>query len=97
VNLGASGKEWDDAKSQYVGRRYSVVLSAKKGEISPTLARASHQAGQRKASEVEGMIFATTRPYGDPEAAARKLIEIANSVEAVQDGRIHSGGPPNFR
>jgi hypothetical protein len=35
------------------------------------------------------MKFATDRPYGDPEAAARKLIEIANSVEAVQDGRIH--------
>jgi hypothetical protein len=32
--------------------------------------------------------FAATRPYADPEAAARKLIEIANSVEAVQDGRI---------
>jgi hypothetical protein len=30
-----------------------------------------------------------TRPYADPEAAARKLVEIANSVEAVQDGRIH--------
>jgi hypothetical protein len=29
------------------------------------------------------------RPYADREAAARKLIEIANSVEAVQDGRIH--------
>jgi hypothetical protein len=29
------------------------------------------------------------RPYADPEAAARKLIEIANSIEAVQDGRIH--------
>jgi hypothetical protein len=29
------------------------------------------------------------RPYADPQAAARKLIEIANSVEAVQDGRIH--------
>src|SRR6201996_7778669 len=29
------------------------------------------------------------RPYADPEAAARKLLEIANSVEAVQDGRIH--------
>lgn len=28
------------------------------------------------------------RPYSNPEAAARKLIEIANSVEAVQDGRI---------
>jgi hypothetical protein len=34
------------------------------------------------------MKIAQTRPYGDPEAAARKLIEIANSVEAVQDGRI---------
>jgi hypothetical protein len=29
------------------------------------------------------------RPYANPEAAARKLIEIANSVEAVQDGRIY--------
>jgi hypothetical protein len=35
------------------------------------------------------MKFAQTRPYADPEAAARKLIEIANSVEAVQDGRIY--------
>jgi hypothetical protein len=34
------------------------------------------------------MKFATDRPYSDPEKAARKLIEIANSVEAVQDGRI---------
>jgi hypothetical protein len=25
----------------------------------------------------------------DPETSARKLIEIANGVEAVQDGRIH--------
>ena len=35
------------------------------------------------------MKFAEGRPYADPEAAARKLIEIANSVEAVQDDRIH--------
>jgi hypothetical protein len=35
------------------------------------------------------MKFATTRPYANPEAAARKLIEIANAVEAVQDNRIH--------
>jgi hypothetical protein len=35
------------------------------------------------------MKFTTDRPYAEPEAAARKLIEIANSVEAVQDGRIH--------
>ena len=35
------------------------------------------------------MKFATARPYADPEAAARKPIELANSVEAVQDGRIY--------
>jgi hypothetical protein len=29
------------------------------------------------------------RPYADPEKAARKLLEIANETEAVQDGRIH--------
>ncbi len=34
------------------------------------------------------MKFVAERPYADPEAAARKLLEIANSVEAVQDGRI---------
>jgi hypothetical protein len=34
------------------------------------------------------MKFATVRPYSDPDAAARKLVEIANSVEVVQDGRI---------
>jgi hypothetical protein len=35
------------------------------------------------------MNFATDRPFADPENAARKLIEIANTVEVVQDGRIH--------
>jgi hypothetical protein len=35
------------------------------------------------------MRFATERTYADPEKAARKLIEIANSVEAVHDGRIY--------
>jgi hypothetical protein len=34
------------------------------------------------------MKFAADRPYSDPEKAARKLIEIANAVEAI-DGRIH--------
>jgi hypothetical protein len=28
------------------------------------------------------------RPFADPEAAARKLLEIASGVEAVQEGRI---------
>ncbi|SFJ69100.1 hypothetical protein [Bradyrhizobium sp. Gha] len=29
------------------------------------------------------------RPYPDPETAARKLIELAKRIEAVQDGRTH--------
>ncbi len=29
------------------------------------------------------------RPFADPDKAARKQLEIANMVEAVQDGRIH--------
>ena len=35
------------------------------------------------------MKFIAERPLADPDAAARRLIEIANSVETVQDGRIH--------
>jgi hypothetical protein len=55
------------------------------------------------------MKFATDRPYADPAKAARKLVEIANSVEAVQDGRIyiemvnapflyeHKGSPAEYK
>ena len=35
------------------------------------------------------MRYAADRPYSDPEKAARKLLEIANAAEGVQDGRIH--------
>ena len=35
------------------------------------------------------MKFVADRPYADPEKAARKLLEIANATEVVQDGRIH--------
>ena len=35
------------------------------------------------------MKYIEQRPFADPEAAARKLMEIANSIEPVQDGRIH--------
>ena len=35
------------------------------------------------------MKYAATRPYSDPEKAARRLLEIANTVEPVQDDRIH--------
>jgi hypothetical protein len=45
--------------------------------------RSAHQ------MEIGLMKFASDRPCANPETAARKLIEIANSVEAVQDGRIY--------
>jgi hypothetical protein len=32
--------------------------------------------------------FVDPRPYAAPEAAARKLLEIANSVDPVQNGRM---------
>jgi hypothetical protein len=35
------------------------------------------------------MKFVARGPFADPEVAARKLMEIANAVEPVQDGRIH--------
>jgi hypothetical protein len=35
------------------------------------------------------MKFVTARPFADPDAVARKLVEIANAIEVVQDGRIH--------
>jgi hypothetical protein len=35
------------------------------------------------------MKFVEPNRFTDPEVAARKLLEIANSVEPVQDGRIH--------
>ena len=46
------------------------------------------------------MKFAADRHYSDPEKAARKLLEIANSVEVVQDGNIYIeliNGPFLFR
>jgi hypothetical protein len=33
--------------------------------------------------------YTAERPFADPEKAARKLLEIASTVEPVQDGRIH--------
>jgi hypothetical protein len=35
------------------------------------------------------MKFVESRPFADPDLAARKLVKIANGVEAVQDGRIY--------
>ena len=33
--------------------------------------------------------FVAERPFADPYVAARKIVEIANDVEAVQNGRIY--------
>jgi hypothetical protein len=51
------------------------------------------------------MKFVTPSQFADPDTAARKLVEIANATEAVQDGRIYielingafleAGGTPN--
>jgi hypothetical protein len=50
--------------------------------VGGSLGQASFCAGQ----DGHGLMkFTSDRPFGDPEKAARKLIEIANSVEAVQD------------
>jgi hypothetical protein len=34
------------------------------------------------------MKLSADRPYADPNIAARKLIEIANTIEPAQDGRL---------
>ena len=35
------------------------------------------------------MKLAADRPFADADKAARKLVEIANGIEAAQDGRIY--------
>ncbi len=35
------------------------------------------------------MKFVAARPFADPEVAARKLLELANAFEPIQDGRIY--------
>jgi hypothetical protein len=45
--------------------------------------------GGHKEDRTAAMKHVTVRPYADPAVAARKLLEIANATEAVQDGRIY--------
>jgi len=35
------------------------------------------------------MKFAEPRPFVDPDVAARKVVEIASTIEPMQDGRIY--------
>jgi hypothetical protein len=53
---------------------------------------ATSTSGFRPAAIHVGLLHEICRnaPLRDPEAAARKLTEIANSVELLQDGRIHT-------
>jgi hypothetical protein len=34
------------------------------------------------------MKLTADRPFADPEKAARKLVELANTVETIMDGRV---------
>ena len=36
--------------------------------------------------------FVADRPFADPDVAARKIVEIANDADAVQNGRIYISG-----
>jgi len=33
--------------------------------------------------------FVAPRPFADPDTAARKIVELANEFEPIQDGRIY--------
>jgi hypothetical protein len=46
------------------------------------------QRGRRTESGWPAMTFKETRPYADPDAAARKIVELANSLEPYMDGRL---------
>ena len=35
------------------------------------------------------MKLVTERPFADPEVAARQLVQLASSIEPVQDSRVH--------
>src|SRR5947207_15824559 len=54
-------------------------------------ARGSQEAcpGRVRETSARHMKYAEPRPYADPEKAARRIVEIASTVEPVQDGRIH--------
>ena len=53
------------------------------GTCFDTVGRAE---SRRKAYELK---FAESRPYADADVPARKLVEIASTIEPVQNGRIY--------
>src|SRR5215831_19634067 len=49
--------------------------------------RAAHQC--RASGDRDSVEFVQPSPFTDPDVAARKLTEIASTIEPVQDGRIY--------
>ena len=81
---------WDPHRGREPGR---ALERRRLGGIPPTGVRAFDEgfrygrSGFRLGAITTGfgltMKFTADRPYADPEVAARKLIEVANSVETV--------------
>jgi hypothetical protein len=67
-----------DASEEMIGTGFALAV------FTLSIRRSPYRCGAHELNK-----FVQARPYADPEAAARKIIEIANTIEPVQDGRIH--------
>jgi hypothetical protein len=67
---------------------WSTSINAVIRANAPTV-RLPPSTTRARSSRKQGRFSYSNRPVADPEKAARKLIEIANTVEAIQDGRTH--------
>jgi hypothetical protein len=65
-----------------------LALQAETRQI-PTTYRCTDAADQAEAGQTPKMKSVGSRSYSDPEAAARKLVELANAFDPIQDGRIY--------
>ncbi|WP_347343391.1 Arm DNA-binding domain-containing protein [Bradyrhizobium japonicum] len=92
-----SYRYWKDGKERWHGLGSLKEVSLKDARLARDAARLRVK-GDRSTAGVDivherqwdkPMKHADERPYANPEAAARKLVELAANVEAVQDGRIH--------
>src|SRR4051812_33195898 len=78
-------------------RRWAAAADAIGHRACPLLLRDRDRSGDRRPARARSasdgatgrMKYATSRPFADPEVAARKLMETAKTVQHVQDGRIH--------
>ncbi len=59
--------------------------------MSPTIRRASARGATEIDTVLPRMNFISDRLFADPDVAARKIAELANAFEPVQDGRIYLG------